>query len=418
MAYAPYRTSGLPYSPVFCAMSDFSPRRVAGLDLVRSTAILCVMASHYWPLYERFPAAGPLKFLGILGVEIFFVLSGFLIGGILLRQAAQLSDQGGEFKAANAPDFWARRWFRTLPNYLLFFGAFLLFDQPWTKNHWGAWALSLFFLQNLIVDLSDGTFGVAWSLCVEEWLYILLPLVLAGYTRAVRNPARAALCAAVTLIAVPTLLRCTTVGKSWDLGVRHVVIYRLDAIAYGVLLAYIARYRAYFFEKVASTQWAFAGALVVAGIWLHSWVYGDDWIAREEARTGIKWFLMSVVFFSALSLAIIPIVAWASRLMIMPRGFRSVVYRTSLYSYSMYLAHLLVFHFANPLLYTAIRGIFGEFRGMTFIMIGANLTVLYGFSAVVYHLWEAPMTRLRERFSSTHPVVRVTGSTEPMAPRA
>jgi peptidoglycan/LPS O-acetylase OafA/YrhL len=399
-------------------MSDFSGRRVAGLDLVRSTAILFVVASHYWPLYERFPAAGPLKFLGILGVEIFFVLSGFLIGGILLRQAAEVSDQSGEFKTANAPDFWVRRWFRTLPNYLLFFGTFFLFDQPWTKNHWGAWALSLFFFQNLFVDLSDGTFGVAWSLCVEEWLYLLLPLVLAGYTRAVRHPARAAFYAAVTLIVVPTLLRCTTVGKSWDLGVRHVVIYRLDAIAYGVLLAYIARYRSKLFERFAGGRWAFAGAVALGGIWLHSWAYGDGWIASGEARTGIKWFLMSVVFFSALSLAIVPIVGWASRLASMPWGLRILVYRTSLYSYSMYLAHLLVFYFANPPLHAVISSIFGEFRGMTFVLIGANLAVLFGFSAVVYHLWEAPMTRLRERFSSTHPTAPAAGSAKPMAPRA
>jgi peptidoglycan/LPS O-acetylase OafA/YrhL len=379
-------------------MSDFSSQRVAGLDLVRSVAILFVVTSHYWPLYERFHSLGGLEFVAGQGVEIFFVLSGFLIGGILLRHAAELSGRGGEFRTADARDFWVRRWFRTLPNYFLFFVVFLLFDQPWTTSHWRAWALSLFFLQNLFVDLSDGTFGVAWSLCVEEWLYFLLPLVLICCTRALRNPARAALYAAVTLIMIPTLLRCTTEGKPWDLGVRHVVVYRLDAIAYGVLLAWFARYRSKLFDRLAGGGWALAGvfALVASGFIPGSMAAAG--MRMNEARTGIRWFLMSVVFFSAVNISIVPIVAWASRLRSMPWGFKGLVYRTSLYSYSMYLSHTLLFHLTNPLLYNEIERTFGSFRGMTFVVLGANLAILCGVSAGVFHVWEAPMTRLRERF--------------------
>jgi peptidoglycan/LPS O-acetylase OafA/YrhL len=401
-------------------MSDFSPRRLPGLDLVRSVAILCVVACHYWPFYDRFPATAPLRFLGPLGVEIFFVLSGFLIGGILLRQAADLSERNGGFQIENAPDFWIRRWFRTLPNYFLFLGISLLFDRPWEgeKTQWQDWLLSPFFLQNFFVYHQAGSFVIAWSLCVEEWLYLLLPLVLAGYTRIVRNPARAALYASVTLIVLPTLLRCTTSGKSWDLGVHRIVIYRIDAIAYGVLLAYSARYRPHLFKLLADQRWALAGSFGLAGLWLLYWARGESWIARGEALAGMKWFLMNVAFFSGLSLTIVPIVAWASRLTRVPWGFRTLTYRTSLYSYSIYLSHLLVLSFANPPLYFAISKLFGEFRGLTFVIIGANLAAIYAFSAVVYHVWEAPMTQLRERFSSIHSVVRITGISESATPRA
>ncbi|MCX6953119.1 MAG: acyltransferase [Verrucomicrobia bacterium] len=384
-------------------MSDFSARRVAGLDLVRSAAILSVAAGHYWPLYERFPALAPFKFLGVLGVELFFVLSGFLIGGILIRQAAELEGPEGGFQLRHAPGFWMRRWFRTLPNYVLFFIVFLLFDQPWSKDHWGAWALSTLFLQNLFADWSAGTFGVAWSLCVEEWLYLLLPLLLAWFTSRTKNAGKAALSSALVLIAVPTLLRCTTMGKEWDLGVRHVVVYRLDAIAFGVLLAYVARYRRDLFERIATARWALVGALVVVGAWVFSWRVGSVWIARDEARYGLKWFVMSVLFFPAVNLAIVPIVGWGSRLADVPRGFQTLVYRTSLYSYSMYLAHTLVYYYAGSLIYVAVRSVFGEFRGLTFVMIGLNLIALYGISALVYHVWEAPMTRLRERFAPSRP---------------
>ena len=380
-------------------MSDFSARRVAGLDLVRCVAILSVVVGHYWPVYERFPGLAPLRFLGVVGVEIFFVLSGFLIGGILIRQAAELGDRQGGFRLRDAPSFWLRRWFRTLPNYILFFVIFFVFDEPWTKDNWGAWALSAFFLQNLFIDLSAGSFGVAWSLCVEEWLYLVLPLVLAAFTSRTKNPERSALYGALVLVIVPTLLRFTTIGKPWDLGVRHIVIYRIDAIAYGVLLAYLARYRSHFFERVASGRWALYGAVGLASISLGWWTVGSVWVAKNEAREGIKWLVMSVLFFPAMSLAIVPLVAAASRLVDLPRCFSAFVYRTSLYSYSMYLAHTLVFYFVGSVIYVAIARCFGEFRGMTFVMAGVTLVVLYAVSAAVYHLWEGPMTRLRERFS-------------------
>jgi peptidoglycan/LPS O-acetylase OafA/YrhL len=384
-------------------MSEFSPRRLAGLDLVRTVAILSVVAGHYWPIYERFPALKPFKFLGVLGVELFFVLSGFLIGGILLRQAADLDGAAGGFGLRHAPGFWLRRWFRTLPNYALFFVLFLLMDRPWQNDTWRAWALSVFFLQNLVSDESSGTFGVAWSLCVEEWLYLLLPLALAAFTVRQKNSAQAALSSTLLLIVAPTLLRCTTVGREWDLGVRHIVIYRLDAIAYGVLLAYLARYRRGLFAHLAGARSALTGAACLIASSMFWWAIGERWIATDTARSGIRWFVMSVLFFPALSIAIVPIVGWASRLGELPVGCRTLVYRTSLYSYSMYLAHTLVFFFAGSALYRAVVALFGEFRGLTFVMVALNLVVLYGFSALIHHVWEAPMTRLRERFAPVRP---------------
>jgi len=397
-------------------MSDFSDRRVPGLDLVRSAAILGVVVSHYWPFYERFSAAAPLKFLGTIGVELFFVLSGFLVGGILLRQAADLGDgKFGGFRFANSPSFWVRRWFRTLPNYVLFFLLFLLYDQPWVSGHWRAWGLSFFFLQNLFTDLSQGTFGIAWSLCVEEWLYLLLPLALAACTLRTKDSNRAALYSALILIVVPTVLRCFTAGKPWDLGIRHIVIYRLDAIAYGVLLAYLARYRRPVFDALAGDRWALVGITTLIGIWFHWYALGSVWVENGQAGSGFRWFVMSILFFPAMSLAIVPIVAWASRLATIPWGFKRLVYRTSLYSYSMYLGHEFVFYFVHPVLYARVSGLFGEFHGLTFIAAGLDLTAVYVFSAAVYHLWEAPMTRLRERFSSSPTATHISSTTELVA---
>ena len=88
--------------------------RVVGLDILRSIAILLVvyyhgrfiLPPHFRSLYDN------IQILNIDGVSIFFVLSGFLIGGILLKIINKT-----DFKKVDLINFWIRRWFRTIPNY-------------------------------------------------------------------------------------------------------------------------------------------------------------------------------------------------------------------------------------------------------------------------------------------------------------
>jgi len=92
-----------------------SETRVFGLDFLRALAILLVLVAHasfmFLPLTHRLEA---WWMLGHLGVELFFVLSGFLIGAILVKQAQAARLRIGRF--------WLRRWLRTLPNYYLLLG--------------------------------------------------------------------------------------------------------------------------------------------------------------------------------------------------------------------------------------------------------------------------------------------------------
>ena len=90
-----------------------SSQRNFGLDVLRAAAIVMVLVSH---------TANALNFLGVYGVELFFVLSGFLIGDILIRSAARQS----RFDFRDLAEFWTRRWFRTLPNYYWFLALYLV----------------------------------------------------------------------------------------------------------------------------------------------------------------------------------------------------------------------------------------------------------------------------------------------------
>ena len=99
--------------------------RVFGLDIFRAFAILCVMVAHTNSYYLlRNTARVTTQLFAFIGVETFFVLSGFLIGGILLKLFS------GDVKNLSlaVKNFWVRRWFRTLPNYFLMLLVYIILE--------------------------------------------------------------------------------------------------------------------------------------------------------------------------------------------------------------------------------------------------------------------------------------------------
>ena len=132
---------------------------------MRATAITLVLLAHL---------AGPFDSLGVIGVELFFVLSGFLIGGILI----DLAETSPPLAGAAVRTFWVRRWMRTLPAYYLFLVFFLWWDPASPELSIGDrfWHYG-FFVQNLAWPC-PWFFAVSWSLAVEEWFYVLLPVAI------------------------------------------------------------------------------------------------------------------------------------------------------------------------------------------------------------------------------------------------
>jgi peptidoglycan/LPS O-acetylase OafA/YrhL len=144
---------------------------VRGLDTLRAVAVLWVVLYHLHgakltpPLpdaLERFAA------LGSAGVDLFFVLSGYLIGGIVL---AELETTG----TLRARHFWWRRWLRTLPAYYATLALIAGSDFVVSPEHaWvSTWAYPI-FLQNYWSERPR--FAWSWSLCVEEHFYLALPI--------------------------------------------------------------------------------------------------------------------------------------------------------------------------------------------------------------------------------------------------
>src|SRR5437773_11907305 len=157
----------LPAAVTFDPRFEFRERQ-PGLDLLRALAIIVVVIYHAGIM--GFPLPGQAHRFGWIGVDLFFVLSGYLIGGQLVAPLAH----GQNIKLGR---FFGRRALRILPAYLVVL-AIYLFLPSWREypEMFPPWKF-LLSVQN--IGLHGGTaFSHAWSLAVEDQFYLLLPLVL------------------------------------------------------------------------------------------------------------------------------------------------------------------------------------------------------------------------------------------------
>lgn len=223
---------------------NHTENRIFGLDLMRAVAILMVLSSHSLWIY---PSSTSLisqicQLFGYWGVEIFFVLSGFLIGKIVFLKYTQT-----EFKLTDVIHFLKRRWFRTLPNYylILVLNILVAFLIGYTID--SGWKYFL-FLQNFSSPMLP-FFTESWSLSVEEFAYLLLPFALFLKTRVVKPSAKKTFFLWVILGFLVFFIITKVINayysppqniNEWNIEIKSVVIFRLDAIFIGVLFSWVS----------------------------------------------------------------------------------------------------------------------------------------------------------------------------------
>lgn len=246
-------------------MSNSGPLsgRNLGLDLIRALAILLVLVSHCGNLFAEFYGAVSPNYVaisGMFGVELFFVLSGFLIGNLLLRIVRS------EPNWRSWLVFMVRRWMRTLPLYFIWMGVLLLIWPPLdhTLSHVFHYAT---LTQNLFWRMPhDKWFGVSWSLTVEEWFYLLFSAALIGSV-AVTGTRKCVWYVIALFIVVPVAARLILPPTGeWSQTTYETVWLRLDAIAYGVVLAKLGDTRAALFRH----PWLALGfgVAMIAFVWV------------------------------------------------------------------------------------------------------------------------------------------------------
>ncbi|MGI8819810.1 MAG: acyltransferase family protein [Chthoniobacterales bacterium] len=318
--------------PVSASDPRFATRkRQPGLDLLRALAIILVVLYHAGLF--GFPLPGNLQRFGWIGVDLFFVLSGYLIGGQLL--AAQQRGARPELRR-----FFRRRALRILPAYLVV--LLIYFTLPALREYEAippAWKFVL-FVQNL--GLRGGTaFSHAWSLCVEAQFYLLLPFVLLGIARFRRG----GFMIAGFLLLGGLLLRA---GLAYSLspdgatvpfrGFQPLIYYatwtRLDPLTCGVALAAIRQSRTHWWLRLVQwAPWLWVVALGLIGFALH---------LGETERLTITAAIWQFPLL-ALGLGMLLVCALSPRLLVSRLAVPGAAFFASI-AYSVYLSHKLVIH--------------------------------------------------------------------------
>jgi len=354
--------------------------RRPGLDLLTGAAVVWVMLFHSFLVGGLAPQLDWLSRFGWMGVDIFFVLSGFLIGRQVLAPLAR-----GE--RLSMAEFYRRRAYRILPAFAVVLAVYLAFPGWREAPGMAPWWQFVTFTFNLLVDYNrQQAFSHAWSLCVEEHFYLVFPALAWALTRRPSAVAFAAAC--VALVATGIALRGATwlhdtamaPGRNWFVEDLYYPTWaRLDGLLAGVVLATLAVFRPAWWSRMAERGNAFLW-LGVAGMAAAMWLF------RE--RTGL---LGNTLGWPLLSAAI-------ACLVIAGASARSAIGRWRLpgagwiaaLSYSLYLSHKLVFRAVDNALGPWLQG-----RPVVAFAVYAAAVLLAG--AALHYAVERPFLRLRER---------------------
>lgn len=346
-----------------------SHQRNFGLDFARALAISLVVASHF----------GHSSFgeLGFWGVELFFALSGFLIGQILWRNFSRTTD----WNTKRIFNFWSRRWWRTLPNYYLFFLIAILLAYVNSENIPSLSRLFtyLWFGQNLI-SFYWGFYVIAWSLCIEEWFYLLFPIVLFCFAKLGLTHKASFIGTLLIFFVGSFIMREFIISNGGGNELRTTTLARLDSIACGVLVSFILTI---FTPRLMWKRIAFMIGLLLVFLPIVcascSNIKFDQWIQNSV-------ILFAVPFGFALMLPVINLLPLPVKGKIIPR----VIEKISLWSYSIYLSHLAIMWQVYLIMNNYRSYPYGNLLAK---IIGLALTILV--SAFLFRYIEKPLTQKR-----------------------
>ena len=233
-------------------------KREVELDFLRGLAILMVLDFHAkanW-LFVPFHILG-IKNFGWAGVNLFFVLSGFLVGGLLIREwQIDQKIEAGRFLIRRALKIW--------PQYYVYLGIMILIGHRSIKQLWG----NILNIQNYV----SGSIAHTWSLAVEEQAYLLLSIILIIAVRKKMKMKRV-FHIFLTLSLIVFTIRLILSGLGFD--VYYTTHTRMDGIMDGVLLAILFHHKNDMFVSLQKKTWVWVTFLGIAFAFF--WIDPKGW---------------------------------------------------------------------------------------------------------------------------------------------
>jgi len=364
--------------------------RIFGLDLMRAVAVTWVLLTHALWINPNLNAtvAGVFSLGGTLGMEAFFVLSGFLIGRILVKEYLK-----PKFKIQNILYFWVRRWFRTLPNYYLILGVNIVLYWIYFSEIPTDLFSYLYFGQNLIGS-HPVFFPESWSLSIEEYSYLIGPLLFVLLLLFNRGEKKAYNLWIGTLVIIVFFLSTKyyyhqSVSnlslKYWNIHLKPIVLYRIDAIYYGVLAAIISiRYANKW--KVLKKE-----LLVIGGIGLFIFFFIIPYVGVSIERFPLFYNVLYFPIQSVLIACLLPFLS-SYNLKDKTTFFYKTITQMSIISYSVYLLHYSIVLFVLKFHFYSENSSWMESLLLTL----AYFLITIVLSFFLYRFYEKPMMNLRD----------------------
>src|SRR6266853_670821 len=345
--------------------------RYPHFDGLRALAVLPIMCFHAAKSLRSLNLQFSPASVGWIGVDVFFVLSGFLITGILLDMR-------------NSPhyfwNFFVRRTLRIWPLYLLVlilvFGIVPIVRPDYGPVIFGGskpWWSYLIFMQNLLVhDRVGGTgpLAVTWSLAIEEQFYVVCPILCFFLNRKQLKSVLFAL-----ILFCPALRMWMLLNNFSGITIYQNTLCRFDTLAMGSLLALLVRERLPNLRILATVLFF----LSLAGVMLrsHSWVWRDSF-AGMLVSSVLVFCLMPTQWTSGLRVLTNPVLRYIGKI-----------------SYGLYLLHVCVFdlyknsYLNRPVLHNGIADDILRFIGL----LGITCVV----ATVSWYWVEKPILKFRTR---------------------
>lgn len=352
---------------------------IPALDGIRGLGILLVLFFHYGLSASILGIDNRiiwLSSLGWSGVDLFFVLSGFLITGILY-------DSKGKEKYFR--NFYARRTLRIFPLYYFAAISIILLDLVWQHDLFGGtnplWIL--FYVGNFQLALEGGgsILDHFWSLAIEEQFYLIWPLVVLNLSRK-----RLMLVAAAMILIAPIIRTLMVLNDAPGLAVYVLTPARMDSLAMGALIALAIR-GPRGIEPLIPWAWragiaAMAGFVVVAGV-------RQSFTSTDPLIVSVGISLLTITFASVLVLSLtfkplktimeLPFMRWFGK-----------------YSYGLYVFHPII---NMIILHSPLTERFGEItpaKALLLLVLAFAVSLLTALAS--YKFLESPLLRLKSRF--------------------
>lgn len=361
-------------------------RHYPELDLVRATAITLVLMRHFSELHMR-GAEGALVSLfdwGWHGVDLFFALSGFLIGGQIIEECR---DKSFSFKT-----FFLKRTFRIVPPYLVAIGVFvaiisylngffILRDGEFRNE-----VLSHALYMQDYVHYGKMYNGIYWSLAVEEKFYLILPLLIFSlYYVSKAGKGAHLLFSLAVLTAAGMAMRFLSYEPGVDFWATYLAPFhgRFDNLLLGVIAAFLYIHFRDRLRKVCKCSLLFVAAACLA----LSFAFGGF----DTGYFNVCWqFTLTGIGSSALILALVSMDAGR----FMP--FKRVISALSKYSYTIYLYHLLILGLTQSWFKALVYSFGGgAWAGLiAFVVYFGGVTLL---SVGIYTVVDRPFMSYRKR---------------------